>query len=98
MSDHSMTIRTASADDTRALTGLARIDSRQQPRDRALVAECDGDVVAAISLSSGAVFADPANPDVEAINSLRFRRYQMLRQGGDVGLARAVTRRLAPAI
>ena len=98
MSDHSMTIRTATTDDDKALTGLARIDSRRHPRDRALVAESDGDVVAAISLKSGAVFANPANPDVDAINSLRFRRYQMLRQGGDVGLARSLTRRFAPAV
>ena len=98
MSDHTTTIRTATADDDKTLTGLALIDRRRHPRDRALLAESDGDVVAAISLSSGAVFADPANPDAEAINSLRFRRYQILRQGGDVGLARALTRRLAPAV
>jgi hypothetical protein len=98
MSDHATIIRTATADDDEALTGLALIDRRRHPRDRALLAESDGDVVAAISLSSGAVFADPANPDAEAINSLRFRRYQILRQGGDVGLARALTRRLAPAV
>jgi hypothetical protein len=98
MSDQTTTIRTATADDDEALTGLALIDRRRHPRDRALLAESDGDVVAAISLSSGAVFADPANPDADALNSLRFRRYQILRQGGDVGLARALTRRLAPAV
>lgn len=98
MSDHSLTIRTATVDDEKALPGLARMDSRRQVGDRPLVAESDGDVVAAISLSSGAVFADRANPNVDAINSLRFRRHQMLRQADDVGLLRAVTHRLASTV
>lgn len=98
MPDHSLTIRTATVDDEKALTGLARIDNRPHARDRALVAESDGDVVAAISLSTGAVIADRADTDVDAINSLRFRRCQMLRQGDDVALARAVTHRLASAV
>jgi hypothetical protein len=55
-----------------------------------LLAERDGATVAAIALSDGAVVSDAT-----AVAALRRRRYQILRQGGDVGRRAPLLRRLA---
>jgi hypothetical protein len=60
------------------------------------VAEIEGEAVGAISLTSGAVVADLSRAHAWMIHSLRRRRYQILRQGGDVGRSVNVLRRLAP--
>jgi hypothetical protein len=57
-----------------------------------LLGERDGSVVAVVALSDGAVVS-PAAP-ADAVAALRRRRYQILRQGGDVGRRGAVLRRL----
>lgn len=53
-----------------------------------LVAEVDGGAVSTIAFTSGAVAAglDRARP--LTVQSLRYRRQQFLRQGGDTGQAR----------
>jgi hypothetical protein len=56
-----------------------------------LLAERDGATVAAIALSDGAVLSAPS----DAVAALRRRRYQILRQGGDVGRRGPLLRRLA---
>lgn len=98
MLDHALTIRAATPHDADTLRRLAALDSRPQPRGVTLLAECDGVPVAAIALTSGLVVADPFHPTVDAVHLLRHRRYRLLRQGGDVGLARTLLRRLAPSI
>jgi hypothetical protein len=60
------------------------------------VAEIDGATVAAISLTSGAVVADLDRVHPRVVHSLRRRRYQILRQGGDVARSLNLLRRLAP--
>jgi hypothetical protein len=98
MSHRAVTIRPVTSIDTDGLTHLVTFGSRAYvPGSTGLVAEVDGAAVAAISLTSGAVAADRDRADFRAIKSLRYRRYQILRQGGDVGRARNVLRRLAPA-
>ena len=92
----SLFIRAATPGDTRSLARLAGLDSRAALRGHALVAELDGLPVAAVGLTSGTVIADPFVPTVEAVRALRERRYRMLRQGGDVGTASALLRRVAP--
>jgi hypothetical protein len=57
-----------------------------------LLGERDGAVVAAVALFDGAVVS-PAAP-ADAVAALRRRRYQILRQGGDVGRRGALLRRL----
>ena len=64
---------------------------------RALLAERDGRAVAAIALTSGRIAADASPAAADAVRALRRRRYQLLRQGGDVGPARSLLRRLAPS-
>ena len=61
----SVTIRQASADDHAALRRLADLDSTRVPDGPVLVAEIDGEPVAAISVLSGDSFADPFVPTLE---------------------------------
>jgi hypothetical protein len=97
MIDHGLTIRAATPSDANALERLARLDSRPRLGGRALLAERDGVAIAAVALTSGSVVADPFHPAADAVRLLRFRRYQLLRQGGDSGPAWSLMRRLAPA-
>jgi hypothetical protein len=94
--DEPVTIRVAWPDDYEALRRLAALDSAQPPTGRVLMAEQAGQPLAAISLSSGSVVADPFRPTADAVHLLRLRRYQLLRQGGDTGPARSLLRRLLP--
>jgi hypothetical protein len=91
-----MTIRATAPSDY--LGHLVTLGPRRYvPGGSGLVAEVDGTAVAAISLTSGAVAADLDRAHPSTVRSLRYRRYQILRQGGDTGRARNVLRRLAPA-
>jgi hypothetical protein len=71
------------------------ITIRAAANGRMLVAEQAGATVAAISLTSGAVAADPHRSSPEATRLLRLRRYQLLRQGGEVGQRTSLLRRMA---
>jgi hypothetical protein len=95
MTDHDLTIRVARPQDTPALRRLAQLDSTRLPRGHVLLAEAGGVPVAAISVYTGAVTADPFHHTAAAVHLLRRRRYQLLRQGGDAAPARHVLRRLA---
>jgi len=97
MSHYDVTIRATTASDLEVLSGLTTLGSRQYLSGRGLVAELDGEAIAAISLTSGAVLADLDRAHPRMIHSLRRRRYQILRQGGDLGRAGNLLRRLAPA-
>ena len=93
----SVVIRASRESDHGALSGLTPLDSRRYASGRGLVAEINGETIAAISLTSGAVAADLDRTDSQLVHSLRRRRYQILRQGGDVGRSWSLLRRLAPA-
>jgi hypothetical protein len=96
MTDHSLTIRTALPDDSGALRRLAELDSARPLSGSVLIAELDGAPLAAVSVETGAATADPFQPSADAVRLLRLRRYQLLRQGGDVAPARSLLRRLVP--
>jgi hypothetical protein len=98
MSHNQLAIRSTIPADLAALSALTTVGSRQYLSGRGLVAEVDGDAVAAISLTSGAVVADLDRADSRVVHSLRRRRYQILRQGGDVGRSLNLLRRLAPPV
>jgi hypothetical protein len=98
MSHNDLTIRTATPSDFADLARLDTVGSRAYaPGIDDLVAEIHGATVAAIAITNGAIGADLAHACPSTVKSLRYRRYQILRQGGDVGRARNVLRRLAPA-
>ena len=96
MSHHSVAIRATTASDHERLASLTTRSCSALGHGRSLVAELDGTLLAAISLTTGSVAVDPNWADLELIHSLRYRRYKILRQGGEVGLARTLLRRLAP--
>ena len=72
-----MTIRTADREDRRRLERLAALDSARPLDGDALVAEVDGDTVAALDLGSGRAIADPFRPTAGALNLLRTRAAQL---------------------
>jgi hypothetical protein len=94
--DDSLTIREAQPRDDATLRRLAGLDSANPLTGRVLLAESDGGPVAALSLATGTVTADPFKHTEGAVRLLQLRRYQLLRQGGDVAPARSLLRRLAP--
>lgn len=94
---HNITIRATTASDRNALIKFSALGSRRYVSGRGLMAEIDGEPIAAISLTSGAVVADLGRAHSGMIHSLRRRRYQILRQGGDVARSLNLLRRLAPA-
>ena len=93
-----VTIRATTPADRSVLSNLTALGSRRYLSGRGLVAEADGETIAAISLTSGAVVADLDRVHPRLVHSLRRRRYQILRQGGDVGRSVNLLRRLAPAV
>ena len=92
----SLTIRIAAADDAPAVGLLAGLDSVPALAGDVLLAELGGAPLAAISLTSGAVAADPFQLSSDAVRLLRLRRYQLLHQGADVAPAQSLLRRLVP--
>jgi hypothetical protein len=89
-----VTVRAASPADSRTLDLLAWLTRRSRPRaGRDLLAERDGVPLAAISLTSGTVLADPGNTTPEIVRALRLTRYRTMRQGGRTGAARSLLSR-----
>jgi hypothetical protein len=72
-----VTIRLTRPTDTDELRRLAGRDSKPVPGGEKLVAIEEGEIRAAISLSSGAVIADPFHRTEELVRILIMRRAQM---------------------
>jgi hypothetical protein len=68
-----LTLRHATVADETALTRLAALDSSRVPDGELLVAEVDGALVAALSVDTGAVIADPFEHTATIVESLRVR-------------------------
>ena len=77
MLTNDVAIREAEASDMPALMELADLDSRPLPDGRLLVAEMDGEILAALAAQSGAVVADPFAPTAELQELLRQRAEQV---------------------
>jgi hypothetical protein len=79
-----MTIRNATVSDHRALDRLAQLDSSVVPYEPVIVAEENGDLVAAMSLHDGAVIADPFTRSADAVALLhrRARQFQTTYRAG----------------
>ena len=69
----SVLIRSARDSDARALARLAALDSSELPTGDLLVAEADGELVAALSLDTGERIADPFRPTADVVALLRLR-------------------------
>ena len=92
-------IRQATSSDHLALTRLAALDSGPIPLRPALVAEQDGELVAALPLRGGRAIADPFRRSAEAVALLELRAEQLSVEDRPRAMSRArlVARRL-PAI
>ncbi|HEY4825300.1 MAG TPA: hypothetical protein VIH85_00970 [Solirubrobacteraceae bacterium] len=70
-------IRFAHPDDAEALAGLASLDEDSVPPEPVLLAEVDGELWAALSLSTHSHVADPFRPSGELLDLLRHRAQQL---------------------
>jgi hypothetical protein len=68
-----ITIRHAAADDMKALERLAALDSRRVPSGELFVAEVDGRLLAATSIDTGAVIADPFEHTAAIVDLLQIQ-------------------------
>ena len=68
-----ITIRHAVADDMKALVRLAALDSRRVPSGELFVAEVDGRLLAATSIDTGAVIADPFEHTAQIVELLQIQ-------------------------
>jgi hypothetical protein len=73
----SISIRTARQDDFTALWSVATLDSARVPAEPLLVAERDGDIVAALSLATGESIGDPFKRTADAIELMSLRASQI---------------------
>jgi hypothetical protein len=96
MFDHHLTIRAATPEDDGALQRLSRSERRPRLGGGALLVERDGVAIAAVALTSGRVATNRCHTTDDAVRLLRYRRYQILRQGGGVAPAWSLLRRVAP--
>ena len=72
-----VTLRLCTVQDDPALERLAQLESRALPGGRFVVAEVDGELVAAVPVSGGAPFADPFRKTGHVIPLLRARARQL---------------------
>jgi hypothetical protein len=79
--NESLVIRRAYPDDRAALERLATLDARPLPSEPLLVAEVDGELWAAVSLSDGGAVADPFQPSGALVDLLLARRAQLAAAG-----------------
>jgi hypothetical protein len=70
-------LRLCRVGDDAALERLAMLEGRPSPAGRYVIAEVNGTVVAAMSLVSGVVLADPFEPTAHIIPLLRMRAEQL---------------------
>jgi hypothetical protein len=70
-------IREATLADSRAIDALATLDSSHRPHGRLLVAEVDGDLVAALPIEGGPPVADPFRRTSELVALLEARAAQL---------------------
>jgi hypothetical protein len=78
--DTAVTVRLASSRDARDLHRLAQLDSARSPVGPTLVAEVDGELVAALPLRGGSPVANPFVPTTELVSLLQTRADQLMRE------------------
>ena len=76
-STESVLMRRASAEDSARIRTLAQLDNKRVPAGPFLVAEASGEIVAARSLSTGTVVADPFRLTSDIVAMLQLRANQL---------------------
>jgi hypothetical protein len=92
--DGTMIIRRTTPDDVDALRRLAALDSRRPIESDALVAEVDGELLAAVSLTGDEAVADPFRHTVDLVAMLEMRAAQLAAPPAE---RRSLRARLLPA-
>lgn len=94
----SVTLRFGSMCDEKSLLRLAALDSAEPPQLPVLLAEVDGQLLAALSLSDGTAISDPFHPTADLVDLLRARAQHVDGGGGtrDCGRLRAWARLCPP--
>lgn len=85
--DSIVTLRPATADDAPTIAGLAQLDSAHVPTGDLLLAVVNGTPLAALSLDTGHVVADPFSRTLELVRMLHERAARLTHataQGGAV--------------
>lgn len=97
--ERNVTIRLGAPRDEHRLARLAELDSSQPAAEPLLLAEVDGQLAAAISLSDGTIVADPFRPTADVVDLLRVRAAQLGRSSPIVRASswRSWVRRAAPS-
>jgi hypothetical protein len=75
--DGRLTIRRSRQVDRAKIRRVSQLDSQWPPREPLLVAEVDGEIVAALSLATGVVVADPFKRTADLVALLRLRAEQL---------------------
>ena len=75
-----ITVRLADHTDSRALLELAALDSAQVPSGALVLAESDGEIVAAVPVNGGRAIADPFHGTAMLIEMLELRAAQIRRR------------------
>jgi hypothetical protein len=76
-SEEAVALRLCSVHDDEALERLAVLEGRPSPRGRYVLAEVDGEVVAALPLAGGKPLSDPFRPTAHLLPLLRLRASQL---------------------
>jgi hypothetical protein len=91
----SITIRPAYPDDVQALRRLAHLDSAAVPAEPLLLAEVDGELQVAVSMSDLSAIADPFAPTAHVVDLVR----DHIRHTAETpGPRRRLRRKLTPAL
>jgi hypothetical protein len=77
VADETVSLRLCRVSDDPILERLAAFEGRRAPQDRHLIAEVDGEAVAALSLASGEILADPFRPTAYLLPLMRRRAAQL---------------------
>jgi hypothetical protein len=93
--EKSVTLRFGSWADEGPLARLAALDSSLPPAHPVLLAEVDGQLLAALGLSDETVVADPFHPTLDLIDLLRARARQL---EGDGRITRSGRRHSRPLL
>lgn len=83
-----VTLRPATLEDAPALQRLAQLDSADVPTGSLLLALVDGAPLAAISIDTGAVIADPFSPTIDLVAVLHERAARIRRANAHGGAGR----------
>jgi hypothetical protein len=76
-SQEAVVLRLCNVHDDEALERLAVFEGRPSPRGRYVLAEVDGEVVAALPLAGGEPLSDPFRPTAHLLPLLRLRASQL---------------------